>query len=226
MTVDWPAVSDSLASKGFANLGRILTPAQCRDLISLYAEDRFRSRIDMQQYRFGRGEYKYFSYPLPPLVESLRRDLYASLAPIANQWAALIDTPEFPADLDALLRRCHRHGQSRPTPLLLRYRSGDFNCLHQDLYGVIAFPFQVVCFLSEPGRDYTGGEFLLVENPPRAQSMGRALLPRQGEALVITTRHRPAQGKRGHYRVAVRHGVSEVLSGDRWTLGVIFHDAE
>jgi hypothetical protein len=228
MTVSWEDAEHSLPERGFARLGQLLTPDDCAALIRLYSEPAlFRSRIDMQQYRFGRGEYQYFRYPLPPLVEKLRHELYAGLAPIANQWAeSLGETARFPPALDTILARCHREGQQRPTPLMLRYGAGDYNCLHQDLYGAIAFPFQVVCFLSEPGRDYTGGEFLLVENPPRAQSMGRALLPQQGEAVAITTRHRPVAGKRGHYRVAVRHGVSEVTSGERWTLGIIFHDAE
>jgi uncharacterized protein len=218
---------DSLTTRGFAHLPALLTPPQCQDLIALYSDpDRFRTRIDMQQYRFGRGEYQYFRYPLPPVVDDLRHSLYADLAPIANQWADLLHTPKFPDTLDALLAHCHLKSQTRPTPLILRYGPGDFNCLHQDLYGEIAFPFQVVCFLSEPGRDYSGGEFLLVENPPRAQSMGRALLPRQGDALVITTRYRPGAGKRGAYRIGVRHGVSEVTAGNRWTLGIIFHDAE
>ena len=219
--------ADSLTTRGFAQLHALLTPRECKELIALYDEpDRFRARIDMQQYRFGRGEYQYFRYPLPRIVDELRHTLYAALAPIANRWSDLVQTPKFPDTLEALLEHCHRQGQTRPTPLMLRYGAGDFNCLHQDIYGEIAFPFQVVCFLSEPGRDYKGGEFLLVENPPRAQSMGRALLPRQGDALVITTRHRPAAGKRGPYRVAVRHGVSEITAGNRWTLGIIFHDAQ
>jgi uncharacterized protein len=228
MNVQWEDAARSLSERGFARLGRLLRPEDCAALIRLYGDAAlFRSRIDMQQYRFGRGEYQYFRYPLPPLIEKLRHKLYAGLAPIANQWAgSLGEAAQFPPSLDALLERCHREGQQRPTPLMLRYGAGDYNCLHQDLYGAIAFPFQVVCFLSQPGRDYTGGEFLLVENPPRAQSMGRALLPEQGEAVAITTRHRPVAGKRGYYRVAVRHGVSEVTSGERWTLGIIFHDAE
>jgi hypothetical protein len=219
--------ADSLTARGFAHIPALLTPSQCEDLIGLYPDGgMFRTRIDMQQYRFGRGEYQYFRYPLPPLVEALRGRLYTTLAPIANHWADLLGTPKFPDSLDVLLEQCHEQGQVRPTPLMLRYGAGDFNCLHQDIYGAIAFPFQVVCFLSEPGRDYSGGEFLLVENPPRAQSVGRAVLPRQGDALVITTRHRPGAGKRGAYRIGVRHGVSEVTAGNRWTLGIIFHDAE
>lgn len=227
MRIDWPAVSASLTARGFASLGPILTSAQCGEIAGLYSEDGlFRSRIDMQQHRFGRGEYKYFRYPLPPPIDRLRHKLYEGLVPIANHWSELLETSTFPSTLGALLDECHRRGQTRPTPLILRYGSGDFNCLHQDLYGALAFPFQVVCFLSEPGRDYSGGEFLLVENPPRAQSMGRALLPRQGEAIVITTRIRPGAGKRGAYRIGVRHGVSEITAGNRWTLGIIFHDAE
>jgi hypothetical protein len=228
MHVQWDEAAASLAERGFARLGRLLTPRDCDALIRLYGDaSLFRSRIEMQQYRFGRGEYQYFRYPLPPLVEKLRHELYAGLAPVANQWAEQLgDAARFPDSLDALLARCHGEGQKRPTPLMLRYGAGDYNCLHQDIYGAIAFPFQVVCFLSQPGRDYRGGEFLLLENPPRAQSMGRVLAPEQGEAVAITTRHRPVEGKRGFYRVGVRHGVSEVTSGERWTLGIIFHDAE
>jgi hypothetical protein len=224
----WDEVGDALTNAGYALLPVTLSSAECSGLIELYGRpELFRTRIDMQQFQFGRGEYKYFRYPLPPLVQQLRDELYLHLAPVANRWAELLGNDErYPATLQELIERCHAAGQIRPTPLMLRYHAGDYNCLHQDLYGAIAFPFQVVFFLSQPGRDYTGGEFLLVENPPRAQSMGRALLPRQGEALAITTHHRPAAGKRGHYRIGVRHGVSPVTSGDRWTLGIIFHDAE
>jgi hypothetical protein len=226
--VDWENAAESLTESGFAHLPPLVTPEECARLIALYEEpDLFRSRIDMARYRFGKGEYQYFRYPLPPLVHSLRHSLYAHLAPIANHWAERLgDDHRFPLDLETLLEDCHTRGQTLPTPLMLRYGPGDYNCLHQDLYGAIAFPLQVVVFLSEPERDYAGGEFLLVENPPRAQAMGRALRPRQGEALVITTRHHPAQGKRGAHRVGVRHGVSPVTAGRRWTLGIIFHDAE
>lgn len=226
--VAWNEVAKALTDEGFSRLPRILSPEESQELAGLYEqEERFRSHIDMARYRFGRGEYRYFRYPLPPLVAQIRHRLYPRLAGVANDWAGMLGSPEvFPSSLEELLERCHRRGQTRPTPLLLRYRTGDYNCLHQDIYGEIAFPFQVVLFLSRPGIDYTGGEFLLTEQVPRAQTMGRALLPDQGDGLIITTRYRPAQGKRGAYRVTVRHGVSPVLSGERRTLGIIFHDAE
>lgn len=228
MIIDWDRIGASLTDSGFAQIPSLLTAEQCRDVIALYPQDGlFRSRIDMAQYRFGKGEYQYFRYPLPPLVEDLRQRLYPGLTAVANQWSKLLDTGDpFPDSLQALLERCHRKGQTRPTPLILRYGQGDYNCLHQDIYGAVAFPFQVIFFLSQPHEEYQGGEFLLVENPPRAQSMGRALLPNRGDAVVITTRHRPATGKRGVYKVSVRHGVSPITSGQRWTLGIIFHDAQ
>ena len=180
----------------------------------------------MARHRFGRGEYKYFAYPLPALVEELRQALYVCLAGCANDWMeALSRSGEFPDDLMSFLERCHERGQERPTPLLLRYRVGDFNCLHQDLYGDIVFPFQVIFCLSQPEDEFTGGELLLVEQQPRAQSVGHAIRLEQGEAVVITSRYRPAKGSRGHYRTNIRHGVSRILSGERYTLGVIFHDA-
>ena len=224
--VDWADADASLSDNGFAQLPALLGPEECADLVALYSDpDRFRSRIDMARFRFGSGEYQYFRNPLPPLVKQLRRDLYGPLSRIANQWAAHLGTPEFPGDLGQLLELCRRKGQTKPAPLLLHYKTGDYNCLHQDIYGEVAFPLQVVFFLSEPDRDYTGGEFLLVEQRPRAQSMGRVLLPRQGEAVAITTRYRPVQGARGTYKVNVRHGVSRVTSGERWTLGIIFYNA-
>ncbi len=222
MNSDWSA---ELAGQGFALRPRMLKVRQCEELVRLYDRpELFRSRIEMAKFRFGKGEYQYFRYPLPPLVEKLRQGLYPDLARVANQWADQFGQEEhFPDALDDLLQECHDKGQTRPTPLMLRYGAGDFNCLHQDIYGAVAFPFQVVCFLSQPERDYSGGEFLLVENPPRAQAMGRVFRPSQGDALIITTRYRPAIGKRGAYRVGVRHGVSPVISGKRWTLGIIFH---
>jgi uncharacterized protein len=226
--IDWEAALESLSEQSFAALPRILSDEECAELVACYRRpELFRSRIDMAKFRFGRGEYQYFDYPLPVVVEELRRSLYPPLARIANAWAGTLnDQARFPDSLSGLLDLCHGSGQTRPTPLMLHYTAGDFNCLHQDVYGEIAFPLQAVFFLSQPGKDYSGGEFLLLEQAPRAQTKGRALLRQQGEALVITTRHRPAQGKRGAYRLSVRHGVSAVTAGERWTLGIIFHDAK
>jgi hypothetical protein len=206
----------------------LLTAKECDDLVALYGKDQlFRSRIDMKRFRFGEGEYKYFAYPLPPLVQTLRKTIYPRLAVIANAWAKALSEPEsFPLSHDALLAVCRRKGQSKPTPLLLRYAAGDYNCLHQDIYGAVAFPLQLTAFLSRPDRDFAGGEFLLVEQRPRAQSRGEVLSPEQGEIVIFATRHRPVEGSRGHYRVTMRHGVSTVRSGSRFTLGVIFHDAK
>jgi len=205
----------------------LLTPIECRQLISLYAaEASFRSRVDMERHRYGVGEYKYFAHPLPGLVEELRGTAYPHLARLANGWAqALGAASRFPERLEDFLSRCHDAGQRRPTPLLLRYETGGYNALHQDVYGEVAFPLQLAVFLSQPERDYTGGEFLLVEQRPRAQSVGEALLLGEGEAVVFANRHRPVRSARGFYRAAVRHGVSRVRSGQRFTLGVIFHDA-
>jgi len=223
----WPEIRASLWSTGFARMGTLLTQSQCEEIRGLYGDaSRFRSRIDMARYRFGQGEYQYFDYPLPPVVAALRECLYSHLAPSANDWmAALKIEAEFPSTLQAFLKRCHARGQKRPTPLLLRYRAGDYNCLHQDLYGDIVFPFQVITCLSQPEKEFTGGELLLVEQRPRAQSVGYAVRFAQGEAVVITTRYRPATGVRGHYRTNFRHGVSPILTGERYTLGIVFHDA-
>lgn len=227
-SIDWPLVEDSLWKQGFASLGRILTSNECDELTALYpAESHFRSRIDMERYRFGRGEYKYFSYPLPETVTQLRTKLYSVLSPIANRWMDALKLPGgYPENHNDFLGYCHTNSQRRPTPLMLKYGPGDHNCLHQDIYGDIVFPFQVVFSLAEPNDDFTGGELLLVEQRPRAQSAGHVLLPRKGEAVVITTRWRPAQGTRGFYRTAIKHGVSRVHSGTRFTLGIIFHDAK
>jgi hypothetical protein len=181
----------------------------------------------MARYRFGIGEYKYFAAPLPPLVEALRVHAYRHLAPVANRWMeALAARERYPAELEDLLARCAERGQTKPTPLLLRYEAGGYNCLHQDLYGDVVFPLQLTCFLSRRGVDYEGGEFLLVEQRPRAQSRGHAFATEQGEIMVFTTRYRPVEGARAHYRAAIRHGVSRVTRGERYTLGVIFHDAK
>lgn len=218
---------DSLWERGYVRLGNLISAQECEQLRQLYGQaDFFRSRIDMARYRFGRGEYQYFQYPLPALVQRLRTELYGQLTPIAKDWMAALRIPAgYPATLDAFLERCHQSGQVRPTPLLLRYRAGDFNCLHQDLYGDIVFPFQVVTCLSRHEEEFRGGELLLVEQVPRAQSIGHAIRLEQGEAVAITTRYRPVQGKRGYYRTNFRHGVSPLTAGERFTLGLIFHDA-
>lgn len=224
----WEAIGASLDARGYATTGPLLDAAECAALVALYGDDaRFRSRIDMARFRFGEGEYKYFAAPLPEAVATLRQDLYRPLAPVANRWAERLGVRErFPVDLEGLARLCARHGQRRPTPLLLRYGKGGYNCLHQDLYGKVAFPLQLTVLLSDPERDFTGGEFVLVEQRPRAQSVAHVVPLARGEAVIFTTRYRPARGTRGWRRVALRHGVSEIRSGERYTLGVIFHDAE
>jgi len=226
--LDWEALETALSAQGYAQTGSVVTPTECRELINLYGDDaRFRSHIDMARFRFGLGDYKYFADPLPAAIQQLRNAFYPPLAAIANRWMENLGSGErFPGRLDEFLQVCHRHGQRRPTPLLLRYTEGGYNCLHQDIYGEVAFPLQVACFLSQPGRDYTGGEFLLMEQRPRAQSRGEVVTPQQGEAVIFTTRYRPVRGSRGYYRVNIRHGVSTVKSGERYTLGIIFHDAK
>ena len=224
--LDWAGLGAALDARGCATTAPILTPADCRALIALYDKPaRFRSTIVMARHNFGSGEYRYFAYPLPRLVADLRRRFYRHLAPIANRWAVALVEPPFPTDLKAMLATCHARGQTRPTPLLLRYREGDYNCLHQDLYGEVAFPLQVAICLSRPGVDFTGGEFLLVEQRPRAQSRGEAIALEQGQAVIFANRHRPVAGKRGTFRTTMRHGVSRLRSGERTTLGLIFHDA-
>jgi hypothetical protein len=218
---------DSLWSIGYGRLGAILSQRECEGIRSLYQQtELFRSRIEMARFRFGRGEYQYFGYPLPAVVDGLRRELYGQLAGTAKEWSAALSRPqEYPNELACFLEQCKSAGQIRPTPLLLRYEAGDFNCLHQDLYGEIFFPFQVIVCLSKPDEEYTGGELLLVEQQPRAQSIGHSIRLEQGEAVVITTRYRPVKGSRGYYRTNFRHGVSPLLTGERYTLGIIFHDA-
>jgi len=229
--VDWAGVAASLDAQGFAPLPTLLDADACDQLAWMYVDDsRFRSRIDMARYRFGAGEYKYFAAPLPATMQSLREELYAKLVPIANHWTARLLKSEtrnlkYPPALADFLRLCHERGQARSTPLLLSYTAGDYNCLHQDVYGDVAFPLQAVFALSRVGTDYDGGEFLLVEQRPRAQSRGHAIRLDQGAGLVFATRERPVAGTRGDYRVTMRHGVSTVTSGARMTLGIIFHDA-
>ncbi|MBI2468963.1 MAG: 2OG-Fe(II) oxygenase [Candidatus Rokubacteria bacterium] len=226
--LEWAGIEQALDEWGYARTPPLLTAAECGELVALYADDRrFRSHIDMARYRFGVGDYKYFADPLPPIVHALRAHAYPPLAAIANRWMAALGARErFPPDLPGLLALCRKHGQTKPTPLILRYEAGGYNCLHQDLYGEVAFPFQLTCFLSRRGADYTGGELLLVEQRPRAQSRGEVVVLEQGECVIFPTRHRPVAGARGHYRATVRHGVSRVTSGMRYALGVIFHDAK
>jgi len=225
--LDWPAIEGAIAGRGFARTAAVLTPAECRALAALYPNDeRFRSRIEMARYRFGEGGYGYFAAPLPALVGVLREGLYARLAPIANRMAAALGRGEsYPPALAAFLRRCHAAGQDRPTPLLLRYEAGGHNRLHRDLYGDLHFPLQVTAMLSRRGADYAGGEFLLVENRPREQARGEAIPAEQGELLIFPVYERPVPGKRGMLRAAMRHGVSTVTAGERYALGIIFHDA-
>ncbi|MBV8903462.1 MAG: 2OG-Fe(II) oxygenase [Acidobacteriia bacterium] len=222
------AAFDDLRAHGYQRLGIILTRPDCEHLRNLYNDSsHFRGRIEMARYRFGKGEYQYFGYPLPALVAKWRARLYRELAPLASEWMAELRIPaEYPTAHAGFLKVCHASGQQRPTPLLLRYRAGDYNALHQDLYGPVVFPFQVIVCLSQPEKEFTGGELILVEQQPRAQSVGRVVRLAQGEAVVITTRYRPARGSRGFYRTNYRHGVSPVESGERFTLGLIFHDAE
>jgi uncharacterized protein len=225
--IDWPAVAAALDERGYATAPALLTTEECRDLAALYHEDdSFRRRVVMQHHAYGRGEYKYFRYPLPRLVEELRKAIYPRLAPIANRWhERLREEGRFPPVLDAYLAQCHRAGQERPTPLILKYGAGDYNCLHQDLYGALVFPLQLTVLLSAPEGDFTGGEFLLVEQRPRVQSRGEVVPLRQGEVVIFPVHHRPVDGARGPYRVTMRHGVSRIRSGERYTLGIIFHDA-
>jgi len=226
--VDWASVSGALNDRGCARLERLLTPDECGAIAGLYDDDsRFRSTIVMARHGFGRGEYKYFAYPLPDLIAALRPALYESLAPIANAWnEAMAIAVRYPSDHKSFIARCHKAGQKRPTPLLLRYREGDYNCLHQDLYGEHVFPLQVVILLSEPERDFSGGEFVLTEQRPRMQSRAEVVGLRQGDAAIFAVHHRPVQGTRGSYRVNMRHGVSRLRSGERYTTGIIFHDAK
>lgn len=226
--IDWKATAARLGGEGFATTGVLLDARECAALAALYDDDtRFRSRVVMAQHNFGLGEYRYFSYPLPKITQTLRQCFYPGLAIIANEWAqALGEKHAFPRSLSEYLERCHVAGQRRPTPLLLRYEAGGYNCLHQDLYGELVFPFQLTVLLSAPGHDFDGGEFLLTEQRPRMQSRGMVVPLRQGEAVIFPVRYRPVAGKRGSYRVGMRHGISTVRKGNRFTLGIIFHDAK
>jgi uncharacterized protein len=226
--VDWPCVAASLDAEGYAVIPALLDESQCAEVLGLYDDDaHFRNRVVMERHNYGRGEYRYFAYPLPPLVAALRESLYGPLAVIANRWhEAMRINSRFPASHADYIARCHAAGQRRPTPLVLRYKEGDYNCLHQDLYGEEVFPLQVATLLSEPGRDFTGGEFVMTEQRPRMQSRPMVVPLRRGDAVVFAVRHRPVRGARGSYRVNLRHGVSRLASGHRLTLGIIFHDAK
>jgi hypothetical protein len=223
---DWPAITAELDDFGVAVIPGLLTPAECAAIAALYPdESHFRSHIVMARHGFGRGEYRYFGYPLPDLVAGLRTALYPPLAEVANAWAARLGGPRYPGTHAEFLAACHAAGQTRPTPLLLQYGPGDFNCLHQDLYGELAFPLQVAVLLSEPGRDFAGGEFVLTEQRPRKQSRAEVVPLGQGDAVAFAVNDRPVEGARGPYRVHMRHGVSRLRSGRRHALGIIFHDA-
>ena len=224
---DWAGITRELDAHGCAVLPNLLSPAQCRAVAALYEdESRFRSHVVMARHGFGQGEYRYFQYPLPEPVAGLRTALYPHLADLANDWnARMAIAARYPGDHASYLKQCHAAGQRRPTPLLLRYGPGDFNCLHQDLYGELAFPIQVAILLSEPGRDFTGGEFVLTEQRPRLQSRVEVVPLKQGDGVAFAVHHRPVRGSRGSYRVNLRHGVSHLRSGRRHTLGIIFHDA-
>lgn len=223
---DWASIERSLDARGNALLPGLLTAEQCSALVALYPlEERYRTTILMARHGFGSGEYKYFAYPLPPLLEQLRHALYPWLAPIANRWNLQLGIDaQYPDDLATFLHCCHESGQTRPTPLILQYDEGDYNCLHQDIYGDHVFPLQVAILLSEPGRDFVGGEFVMTERSIRGQS-AEVIALRQGDALVFTVNQRPAIGQRGPRKVAMRHGVSRIRSGLRHTVGLIFHDA-
>ena len=227
--LDWTAIARELSRSGFALTGPLLTHQECEELISLYSDEKnFRSKVVMERFRFGKGDYKYFCNPLPETVQQLRESTYPPLAKIANEWRLAFANkgPSFPPTLKEFLDRCRRAGQNLPTPLMLHYEAGGYNCLHQDLYGEIAFPLQLVVMLGQQGRDWDGGEFVLVENVPRAQSRAQVITADQGHGIIFTTRYRPAKGSRGYFRVALRHGVSQVRSGRRYTLGIIYHDAK
>ena len=225
--MNWTSVVDSLNTNGYAIVPSVLSAEECSHLSGLYEDDYlYRNIINMQRYRFGQGEYKYFNYPLPPTIQSLRELFYPPLAKVANDWMQRLGTElEFPSSHGELIKRCWQNQQNRPTPLILRYESGGFNTLHQDLYGEIYFPFQVVFVLSRKGRDHEGGEFVLTEQVPRAQSKVRVLHPGQGDAVIFTTNFRPIPGAKGYYKAKMKHGVSEITTGTRYSLGIIFHDA-
>jgi hypothetical protein len=227
--LDWSNAEHSLSERGYAVTDPILSPGECNSLVALFSEaSRFRSHVVMERFRFGIGDYKYFANPLPDLVGELRSSAYSHLADVANQWAKMLgeNASPYPRDHAAFLGICHQAGQTKPTPLMLHYEAGGYNCLHQDLYGEVSFPLQMVFLLGQQGRDWEGGEFILVEQQPRAQSKPQVVVADCGQAIIFTTRYRPLKGSRGYYRVNLRHGVSRLHRGTRYTLGIIFHDAK
>ena len=225
--LDWPALTARMDEDGFVSTPPVLSASECRELASRFEDGRFRSTIDMRRYRFGEGEYKYFDAPLPELVDGARQALYPPLAALANDWAQRLGEPAtYPLELEAFLDRCHRAGQRRTTPLILRYAEGGHNTLHQDVYGEVAFPLQVVTMLDIPGEDFEGGQFVLLEQRPRAQSRAHVITPPRGAFVIFPTQVRPNAGKRGYHRVGMRHSVSTVTSGRRTAMGIIFHDAK
>jgi uncharacterized protein len=226
--LDWSAIESELDAQGSAVVGPLLAGEQCRELRDAYEyEARYRKRVVMARHGFGSGEYRYYNYPLPRAIAELRTALYPHLAKVANRWnQALRSDVNFPATLEAFTKRCHKAGQDKPTPLILRYEAGDFNCLHQDLYGELVFPLQVAILVSDPERDFTGGQFVLTEQRPRKQSRVEVVPLGQGQAVIFAVHQRPVLGSRGYHRVNMRHGVSRIRSGKRFTVGIIFHDAK
>lgn len=227
LAIDWEAITEEMNDKGFAIIPKLLSNEQCEELKRNYDNpDRYRKTVVMERYRFGLGEYKYFNYPLPNLIQNIRESIYPKLVPIANAWMrALNIATTFPDSFQEFQALCHNNNQTQPTVLILKYGQGGHNTLHQDLYGEIFFPMQIVLFLSEPDQDFTGGEFVLTQQTPRAQSKVIVLKPKKGDMLLFTTNFRPVKGSKGYYRVNMKHGVSEIHSGERHTLGIIFHDA-
>jgi len=223
---NWADITESMNGKGYAILPAMISDEDCEELKHSYNNDGYRKTVVMERYRYGLGEYKYFNYPLPGLIQSIRENIYGYLAPIANGWMSVLKVgTNFPATFIQLQQLCHASNQTKPTVLILKYGKGGHNTLHQDLYGDIFFPIQAVLFLNQPGKDYTGGEFILTQQIPRAQSTVTALAPNKGDMMLFTTNYRPQKGSKGYYRVNVKHGVSEVQQGERHTLGIIFHDA-
>jgi uncharacterized protein len=225
--LDWQNIADAMHQKGYATIPKLLNEQDCEELKSNYNNpDAYRKTVVMERYRFGLGEYKYFNYPLPSIIQAIREHIYPHLTPIANTWMQVLNiATRFPDKLGDLLNLCHKNGQKKPTPLILKYGKGGHNTLHQDLYGDIFFPIQTVIFLNEPDKDYRGGEFVITQQTPRAQSKAIVLKPQKGDMLIFTTNFRPAKGAKGYYRLNMKHGVSEIHSGERHTLGIIFHDA-